>query len=443
MRQDPYPGLRNGIKYLAYDGLWFVVAVLLSPWWLVRCILNKDFRRMVAERLTLGLVRLPKPSPSRPRVLVHGVSVGEVLASRSLVAHLRKGCEVVVSASTNTGMQVARREFPDLAVVRFPLDPSILVKRFFRRVDPQHVILMELEVWPNFLKWSNRRGAPVAIVNGRITEKSLRNYLRFHRRLPQFLRVTLFASQDQAYADRFVQLLGSDERVVVTGNIKADGLEVGPVPDTEASRELARWIAREEGQLVLLAGSTHGQEDGWLFEAFRNACPGARIILVPRHPDRVGEVVEQLAALGARAQSLTKLRSGEQTLIPTEPLIVDTVGELGRIYGMAHLVFVGGSLVPHGGHNVLEPAARGKVVLYGLHTHNFMQETALLEKVGGAIRVRDTAHLEQELERLAQDQEAREHMAQAGMGVVRDQRGATERTLSALEHYLGLDSKAI
>ena len=438
VRHDPYPGILNWVKYLAYDGLWLLVATVLSPWWVVRCLFNRDFRHMVAERLTLGLPRLNRPDPAKPRVMVHGVSVGEVLASRSLVNHLLQGFDVVVSASTNTGMEVARREFPELAVVRYPLDPSILVRRFFRRVDPQHVILMELEVWPNFLKWSNRRGAPIAIVNGRITERSLHNYLRFHRRLPQFLRVTLFAAQDQSYADRFVQLLGSDERVVVTGNIKADGLEIGPVPETKASRELQDWVDPGGDRLVLLAGSTHGDEDLLLFQAFREACPGSRIVLVPRHPGRGLDVVEQLAAVGARAQLLTRLRAGDENLDLEQPLIVDTVGELGSIYGLATLVFVGGSLVPHGGHNVLEPAARGKAVLYGPHTHNFFQETALLEQVGGAIRVRDTGDLMVHLSRLAQEPGAREAMAKAAMGVVMDQRGATARTLASLERYLGL-----
>jgi len=428
--------------YLCYDLLWVVVALLLAPWWILQCLWKRSFRRMVAERLTLGLARLGTPQAGRPRVLVHGVSVGEIMASRSLVAELSPTCEVVVSASTNTGMEVARRLYPKLEVIRFPLDPSPVIRRFLRRIQPEHVILMELEVWPNFLKWSNRCGAPIAIVNGRITERSLRNYLRFHRSLPQFLRVTLFAAQDEANARRFVQLLDDDRRVVVTGNIKADGLQVGPLPQDPAQAEVQHWVAAGPDQNVLVAGSTHGQEELLVFQAFQAASPGCRVILVPRHPERAPEVIEALAALGVRAQRLTRLRSGAERLDPTEPLIVDTVGEIGRFYGLATLVFVGGSLIPHGGQNMLEPAARGKPVLYGPHTDNFLQETALLEEVGAAIRVRDAADLEHQIRFLLGDPLARERMSQAGIQVALAQRGATRRSVQALESRLGLPQHA-
>ncbi|MCA9001862.1 MAG: 3-deoxy-D-manno-octulosonic acid transferase [Planctomycetes bacterium] len=436
--KDPFPGFPNALIYGAYDLLWVVVALLLSPWWLAKAILRASFRRMVLERLTFGLQRFPAPTPGRSRVLVHGVSVGEIMASRSLVAALSDRCEVIVSTSTNTGFKVARQEFPHLSIVRFPLDPSPLIRRFLRRVQPEQVILLELEVWPNFLKWANRRGIPVGIVNGRITENSLRNYLRFSRSLPQFHRLSLFAVQDEAYATRFAHLVGTRERIVVTGNIKIDGIELGEVPESSAFETLKGMIAWHPSQTVLLAGSTHGDEDVWVHGAFAAAVPGARIILVPRHPERAGEVVDALASRGVRAQRLTGLRSGVEKADPARPLIVDTVGELGRIYGLATLVFVGGSLVPHGGQNMMEPAARGRAVIYGPHTGNFLQETALLEEGGGALRVQDVAELEAVVRDLIQDPKRRLAMARAGMDVALAQRGATERTVRALEERLGL-----
>lgn len=428
--------------YAAYDLLWVSVTLLLAPWWAFHCLFSRPFRGMVWQRLTGGLPALPAPGGDKPRVLVHGVSVGEVLASRALVKALRETCEVVISASTNTGMEVARREFSDLHVVRFPLDPSPVIRRFLRRVQPGHVILMELEVWPNFLKWSNRRGTPIAIVNGRITERSLRNYLRFHRSLPQFQRISLFAAQNEDYAQRFEQLLDDRGRVVITGNIKADGLQIGALPRDGALEELEGWFARTPGQPVLLAGSTHGHEEVLVTEAFRSACPGARIVLVPRHPPRAQEVVDALAERGQGAQRLTRLRSGEETLDPSQVLIADTVGEMGRLYELATVVFVGGSLVPHGGQNMLEPAARGKAVLYGPHTDNFVQETALLEQAGGALRVADAQELATEVRRLVESPEACERMADAAIQVVQAQRGATARTVAALQRHLGLPAGA-
>ena len=442
VRHDPYPGLRNGLMYAAYDLLWAGVTLLLAPWWVFHCLFSASFRRMVWQRLTGDLPRLAPASAQRPRVLVHGVSVGEVLASRALVHSLREHCDVVISASTNTGMEVARREFSDLTVVRFPLDPSPVIRRFLRRVQPQHVILMELEVWPNFLKWSNRLGAPVAIVNGRITERSLRNYLRFHRSLPQFLRISLFAAQNEDYARRFEQLLGDDRPVVITGNIKADGLQMGALPRDAALQELEGWFAGRPDQPVLLAGSTHGDEEIMVYEAFHKACPTARIVLVPRHPPRAQEVVEGLAERGHRAQRLTQLRSGEVTLDPTAALIADTVGEMRRLYELSTIVFVGGSLVAHGGQNMLEPAARAKPVLYGPHTDNFVQETALLEQAGGALRVSDPEELSREVRRLVEDPLACQRMAEAAIEVVRAQRGATARTLRALGDHLGIPGGA-
>ncbi|MBL4770271.1 MAG: hypothetical protein JKY61_03830, partial [Planctomycetes bacterium] len=417
VRADPFPGLKNSLLYGAYDLLWASVALFLSPWWVAKALLRASFRRMVMERLTFGLPRLAKPDPLRPRVLVHGVSVGEIMASRSLVAALVDGYEVIVSTSTNTGLKVAKQVFPELQVVRFPLDPSLLIRRFLARIKPDQAILLELEVWPNFLKWANRRGVPVGIVNGRITEKSLRNYLHFSRSLPQFQRLSLFAVQDETYADRFAELVGTRERIVVTGNIKIDGSELGEVPEDEAFLTLQKRIAWDSSQTVLLAGSTHGDEDAWVHAAFRRACPEARIILVPRHPERAQEVADALAQQGVRAQLLTELRLGSEAADPKRPLIVDTVGELGRIYGLATVVFVGGSLVPHGGQNMLEPAARGRAVIYGPHTGNFLQETALLEEGGGARRIQNVAELQAVVEELIAEPGLRAGMAAAGLAV--------------------------
>lgn len=429
--RDPNPGVWMAVLYLIYDLIWLVSILASAPWWLTRSLLDRGFRRMAAERLTLPLPQLPART-GRPRVLVHGVSVGEVKAAQSIVSGLAEDHEVVICASTNTGMEVARQTYPGLRVVRFPFDLSTLPARFLRAVDPDLVVLMELEVWPNFLRRANRLGVPVAIVNGRITAESFANYKRlFSLTLPQFNRVSLMAAQSEAYAARFRELADSGERVVVAGNVKADGLRTGP---REPDPDLARLAAGAPGQPVLVAGSTHDPEERLVRDAFEAAVPGARVILVPRHPERAATVVAGLAEDGPAPQRLTELRGGEAP-DPARPLVVDTIGELEGIYGLADLVFVGGSLVPHGGHNMLEPAAQGRPVLYGPHLANFVQEAALLEESGGARRVADAEELAAVVGELIEDASRRERMAAAGMRAVEDQKGATERTLALLHAW--------
>ena len=417
--------------------MWLVTIVVASPWWALRCLRDRAFREMVSARLGLGLPAPPAPG-ARPRVLVHGVSVGEVMGARALVQRLEEAhpeLEVVVSTTTTTGESVARRLFPAHRVVRFPLDLSPVVRRFLARVRPTAVVLVELEVWPNFLRGANRAGVPVAVVNGRITGKSFSHYFLFRHLLPQFGRISLFCVQDEEYARRFEELSRDPRRILVTGNIKADALTIGR---REPPAELVRLLGGRPGQPVVVAGSTHEPEERWVAEAWRAAAPGARLVLVPRHPGRAEEVVEALARAGAPAQRLTALRAGEAP-DPSRPAVVDTIGDLEGVYGLADLVFVGGSLVPHGGQNMLEPAAQGRPVLYGPHVANFVQEAALLERAGAARRLAGTDELARALGELLADPAARERMAAAGIAATRAQQGATRLTLAALERAaLGL-----
>jgi 3-deoxy-D-manno-octulosonic-acid transferase len=326
-------------------------------------------------------------------------------------------------------MEVAEKLYPKHLRVRFPADLSFVVRRFLARVDPAIVILVELEVWPNFLRVCNRDGRAVAVVNGRITKESHTRYVAFRRLLPEFNRISLFCVQNEEYARRFGMLGIDRERVCVTGNVKFDGLRVGPL---EVGPELERYLARRGAELVLVAGSTHASEELLLARAARRAVPRARLVLVPRHPDRAAAIVAEFAGEGLAVQRLTELRAGE-AVDPARPLLVDTIGELERVYAAADLVFVGGSLVAHGGQNMLEPAAQGKAVLFGPHVHNFDQEAALLLGAGAACTVADPAALERELARLSADPAERARMGAAGMAAVAAQRGATELTLAALE----------
>lgn len=431
--RDPNPGPFRALLHSGYDALWLLALIVLGPWFVVRALFDRAFRRMALERLCLDA---PPSAPPGPRLLIHGVSVGEVKGAAPLVRELNQRCpglEIVISTTTETGLEVARQLYPNTTIVRFPLDLSPCVARFIERTRPLAIVLIELEIWPNFLRQANRAGIPVAVVNGRITQKSFARYRWFRRSLPQFNRISLFCVQLEEYAQRFRDLGGQPERVLVTGNMKADGL----MRETSAELalkvdELTRRLAPRPGQLVLVAGSTHASEERWFVQAGRAALPDARLVVVPRHPTRANEVVRDLEQLGAGAQLLTSLRRGAQAADPRVPVVVDTIGELEAVYELADIVFVGGSLIAHGGQNMLEPAARGRAVLYGPHVDNFRQEAALLETAGASVRVRDVRGLEQALRELGLDAARRRAMGEAGRRAVVVQRGATRLTLEAL-----------
>ena len=425
---DPNPGVLRWILHVVYDVAWLVGLAICSPWIVWRSATDRTFRRMVLRRLGADLPH--PPAHGVRRVLVHGVSVGEVKAAQSLVASLERepGFEVVISTTTDTGAEVAGRLYPGHEVVRFPIDLSFVVARFLRRVAPYGVVLIELEVWPNFLRAANRCRVPVAVANGRITDKSYGHYRVFRHLLPQFNRISLICVQDEDYAARFAALDADPARIRITGNIKVDGLETGP---RTCSAELERLLGGRAGQRVLVAGSTHHPEERWVVDAWQRGAPDARLLLVPRHPERTSDIARELAAAGVRVQRLSELRKGTAP-DPTLPVIVDTIGELEQVYALSDMVFVGGSLIPHGGQNMLEPAAQGRPVVYGPHVTNFAAEAALLERAGASVRVADVDALVAVFARWMADPHSSSQMSNAGRRAVEAQKGATRLTLEAL-----------
>ncbi len=436
------PG-RRGLQLLYDVAIGLVWAVML-PLFLLAGVLKPRLARKALSLSTVGLTRLSPTGSGRKRVLVHGVSVGEIKASQSLVHALQERYEVVVSAFSDTGMQVARQLFPEIEVVRYPFDFAPIVTRFWRLVCPDFVLLVELEAWPCFLRAANRRGAPVAVVSGRITEQSFRRYQLFGA-LPEFGRISLFAAQDEAYAARFAALAGSSARVLVTGNVKVDGLRGAGDSDSDGRLQRLREEVGVEGvtpaPFVIVAGSTHEPEEEAFVAAARGALPDARLILVPRHPERAEAVQEALSRGGVpdhAPERLSELRAQGRRADPSRPLLVDTIGELEELYGVADAVFIGGSLIPHGGQNMMEPAAQGVPVVYGPHVDNFLNETQMLEAAGAALRVLDAASLGDALGTLAGDPGMRRRMGEAGRKALRAERGATVATLEALSARIGL-----
>lgn len=425
------------IAYLA-------LLLAVSPWLIFRSVTLGKYRHGWGQKLR-GLV--PPRTGDRPCLWLHAVSVGEVLQLRSILDGLQRArpdLDLVISVTTSTGYDVARQRYPQQHVIYYPLDFSWAVCRALDRIRPTAIVLVELELWPNFLFAAAERRIPVLLINGRITERSLRGYRRI-RPLVQamFERLRRLLVQNETYAARFIELGAARERIVVTGSIKFDGVQTDRAnPGTRALRQA---FGIREGERVFIAGSTQAPEEQFAIDAWRavrEQHPDLRLMLVPRHKERF----EEVARLVSDECGLPLLRRSQTTgAVPVTAnsgdvppvLLLDTLGELSAGWGLADIAFVGGSLTQRGGQNMIEPAGYGAVVLFGPNTWNFKDAVELLLGNNAALVVRDAAELTARLrEFLGQPERARQ-IGRRAQELVTTQRGATERTLELILEALG------
>jgi 3-deoxy-D-manno-octulosonic-acid transferase len=381
--------------------------------------------------------RLGDGLPTEPRCWVHAVSVGESAAAVPLVEAIHRRWPelgIVVSTITPTGARIVADRLAGTAAHRyFPLDLPGPVRRALEAARPRFFIAIETELWPNFLRALARRRIPSMIANGRISDRSFRRYLRVRWLMRRVLAdVSVFAMQSEEDARRIVALGAPPSRVVVTGNLKSD-----LVPEAEPAD--AAWRERlglgATAQLWI-AGSTHRGEEAIVLDAFLRArarCPRLSLLVAPRHPERAAEVEDLIRERGLTPARRSRLPDGRA---PGAVVILDTVGELAALYGLAEVVFVGGSLVPIGGHNLLEPAMRGKPVLYGPHTSNFREGAERLQRSGGGIVVKDGLELERELSLLLEDHELARRTGDAARAAFAGRAGAVHATLELIARHL-------
>lgn len=407
---------------------------LALPLVLLRLILRAPGAgRRLGERLAFGL-----PSMRPGGIWVHAVSVGESVAAVPLIRALQARhpqLPITVTCMTATGSERIRALFGDTVQHCYlPYDLPWAAARFLDRLRPRLALIMETELWPNHIHQCARRGIPVVLANGRLSARSARGYRRFAGIVgPMFAEMRWLAVQSAAEAERFRVLGAEPETLTVTGSLKFD-LAIDPTLLGRAAALRERWGAT--GRPVWIAASTHAGEDEIVLAAHRRLLarfPAALLILVPRHPERF----EAVFAL-CRRQGFAAVRRSDGAAVGVREAVLlgDSMGELPFLYALADCAFVGGSLVAHGGHNLLEPAALGKPVLSGPHLFNFFEIAARLREVGALREVGDAATLAAEIARLWADPACAGNMGRAGQAVLQDNRGALERLLGGLEPLL-------
>jgi 3-deoxy-D-manno-octulosonic-acid transferase len=459
---------------------------LFSPWVLFRIIVQGKDRTGWRERL-LGAV--PPRESDRPCVWLHAVSVGEVLQLQPVLDSLaaeHSDCEFVISTTTVTGHEVARKKYPQHRVIFMPLDFSWAVNRALRRIAPAALVLVELELWPNLILNASRLGIPVLLINGRIGERSYRGYRRVRPLVRFFLaKLSLCAVQNEKYAERLRDLGADPAKVVVTGSIKFDRIDIRR--DNPRTAELRRAFDLHPNETVFIAGSTQAPEEQYALDTFlalRPKHPNLRLVLVPRHKERFDEVarlVEETYGLplvrrsgrmvdggrwmvdgdesnakpvspssiphppitelstqyGVLSSQHSALRTQHSPLSPPI-LLLDTLGELAACWGLADIAFVGGSLTNRGGQNMIEPAGYGAVVLFGPNTWNFRDVVEMLLTGDAARIVHSAADLTEQVAWLLDHPVEAASLGRRAQQLVLTQQGATRLTVDLIGRSLAV-----
>jgi 3-deoxy-D-manno-octulosonic-acid transferase len=427
--------------YLLYSFLLTLGFIILLPRFAVDAFRNGKYVTGLRQRLG----NLPRiDHEGSPVIWLHCVSVGEAQAAQSLIRALAKvfpRFRLVISTTTVTGQKVAQQIFAEqaAAVFYFPIDWAWTVRRALRKIQPAAIIVMETELWPRLFRESRKRDIPVALVNGRISDKSFRRY----RRIRSFMRrvlndITVAVMQTDTDAHR-IQELGLDEhRIKISGNLKFDSAAVEV--DALLTNEIRARFGFADNRPLIVAASTHGGEEATMVDAFKNikqSHPTTRTIFAPRHPERFAEVASLLESSGFKFVQRSSPPSPDDAL--ADFILLDTIGELRAVYSLEAIVFVGGSLVPHGGHNVIEPALHGICTITGPHTQNFTAIVKALRDQDALIQLSsmaDAVELSSIINQLLDDETLRTAIGQRAKVVCENNRGATEKTIGFLSQIL-------
>jgi 3-deoxy-D-manno-octulosonic-acid transferase len=428
--------------YLAYSVLTLAAFILVSPYFLYQAIRYKKYVGSLRERL--GYLPISFNVDGEESIWIHAVSVGEALTARALASDLKRRyprLRLYLSTTTMAGQQVARASLRHLVdgVFYFPFDWMFTIRRTLGLVKPRLFVMMETEIWPNLLRACRRRGVKTAVINGRISSRS---YPRYKLIRPFFRRVLAdvdrFCMQSEESAHRLKDLGADPARVTVTGSLKFDSLELpAPTAHGKPRERVLRFFRVSSHRTVVVAGSTMRGEEAAVLQAFakiKSTQTHAIAIVAPRQPERFAEV-ERLA----REAGFVTMRRSELP-IDAEPradvVVLDTIGELAQLYQIATVVFVGGSLADHGGHNILEPAIFGKPIVFGPYMQNFREIAEAFVTNDAAIQVQSERELDEAILSLARDPVLRARHGAAARALVEANRGAKDKTLAVLADLL-------
>ncbi len=429
-----------------YNFLLLFFFFLFSPFILAKLITTRRHRIGLRGRLGCLPSEILKSFAGKRPIWVHAVSVGELVAARPFLEILQKNysCPILLSTTTQAGHNIAEKLFPHLSLLFFPFDFPLIVKKFVRLVRPKIFIAVESEIWPNLLNILKKRKIPAVLINGRLSERSYSHYrsLRFfNKRL--FGRFTRLGMRSEREVKHIINLGAKKENVFVTGNLKYDAaisFQENLINEaTTTSPVVARFIEVKDSPVIIF-GSIHLEEEEEIVRHCARLRNSALLIFAPRHPEK------------SKLKTLFKRKNIRYTLwskVCRHPnpgdalpqvgrerekiLILDTIGELNSFYSIATLVFIGGTFIPWGGHNILEPAVFKKPVLFGPHMENFPEEAIALKTSGGAIEVRDAANLYATLSALLADPEKAKRMGEASFQAVKGRSGATEKNLELIK----------
>lgn len=436
---QPEPAAGLGWLIALADCYYLAFGLVTAPFWLFKLLTAARYREGFARRFGFGHAdRRGQPKA----IWIHGVSVGEVLAARDLIKRLQAEQPtrpLVLTVTTRTGFAVAKQNYPDIPVTYFPMDLGFAVRRTLRRLNPSVLILVELELWPNVLLECHRRGIPVAVVNGRISQRSYRGYRLIRWALaPALSRLASVCVQTGIYGERLMALGVPRDRVRITGNMKIDAVD----PSTAAAQRSTTQhrMGFSGADAVWVAGSAHPGEMPVLLAAWtqlKAKVPSLKWIVVPRHPEKRDEVQQAMIAARAAPVRLTEIDAGRvPTTLDGSVILGDTMGELMAMYATATVATVGGTWVPIGGHNPLEPAALGVPQALGPHRFTIHDQVKFLAATGGLKVADDGAALAAALEPWLTDRAKAAADGAKAKAAVEAERGSTARTHTALNARL-------
>jgi 3-deoxy-D-manno-octulosonic-acid transferase len=423
--------------HLLYTLIVLVVAALLSPWFLFQALVYRKYVGSLAERM--GRLPLSFNLDGEASIWIHAVSVGEALSARALIGDLRERyphLRLYLSTTTLTGQQIARTRVQGVdAVFYLPFDIPLFVNRTLRLVRPKLFIMMETEIWPNLLRACRRTGVKTMLVNGRISSRSYPRY-RLARAFfrPVLNDVDAFCMQSEESARRIIDIGAAPARVVVTGSLKFDSVESSAAATGRGAGRVLRYFRVPPSRPVFMAASTLKGEEAPVLAAFaavRRTQPSALLVMAPRKPERFAEAETLARNEGYRVVRRSDLRVDDEPR--ADVVILNSIGELAYLFHVATVVFVGGSLVDQGGHNILEPAVHGKPIVFGPHMQNFAEIAATFLDEQAAIQVTGSDELVRVVVRLMGDSVERARLGAAARALVEANRGAKPRTLAAIE----------